>query len=95
MGDQITPERAGVYLAYAGAPIDPGADGPWEEIVPLQPTLVFVRSDLQRSAVYHGLKDVLPAGTALLVTELHEIPKFKGMAPGALAWAHASTAFRE
>ena len=78
-----------MYLAFAGAPIDPDADGPWEEIVPLQPTLVFVRSDLHRSAVYHGLKDVLPTGTALLVTELHEIPKFKGMAPGVLAWARS------
>ena len=79
-----------VYLAYADAAIDPDADGPWEEIVPLQPTLAFVRSELHRSAVYHGLKNALPAGTALLVTELHEVPKFKGMEPGALAWARGA-----
>lgn len=76
-----------IYLAAAGAAIDPEADGPWEEIVPLEDRLAFVRSDLHRSAVYHGLKDALPSGTSLLVTELQEVPKMKGMAPGSLAWA--------
>ena len=76
-----------IYLACAGAPLAPDAAGPWEEILPLAEGLAFVRSDLHRSAVYHGLKDALPRGTSLLVTELHEVPKMKGMAPGALAWA--------
>ena len=76
-----------LYLAYVGAPLDPRAEGPWDEIAVLRDDLAFVRSDLSRSAVYHGLKDVLPAGSALLVATLDEIPKFKGMAPGALAWA--------
>ncbi|HEY9556411.1 MAG TPA: hypothetical protein VIR58_06740 [Acidimicrobiales bacterium] len=75
------------YLAYAGSSIDPSAEGPWDEILPLADGLAFVRSELHRSAVYHALKDLLPAGTELLVAELHEVPKFKGMAPGALAWA--------
>jgi hypothetical protein len=79
-----------VYLASTGSPIDSNADGPWDEIVVLAPGLAFVRSELHRSAVYHGLKDVLPADAPLLVAELHEVPKFKGMAPGALAWARAN-----
>lgn len=76
-----------LYLAHVGAPLDPTVEGPWEEILPLDDRLIFVHSDLHRSAVYHGLKDVLPDGSALLVAELGEVPKFKGMAPGALAWA--------
>lgn len=76
-----------VYLAHLGAPVDADAEGPWEEIFPLTDSLVFVRSDLHRSAVYHGLKDVLPRGSSLLVTELDEVPKMKGMEAGALKWA--------
>lgn|GEM_PF-6127796 len=76
-----------IYLACTGTPLDPDAEGPWEEILELADGVAFVRSDLHRSAVYHGLKDVLPTGASLLVTELHEVPKMKGMAPGALAWA--------
>lgn len=86
-GDDPTEPRTGIYLAYAGEPIDPAAEGPWEEIIVLDDSLVFLRSDLHRSAVYHGLKDALPPDTALLVAELDEVPKFKGMAPGALKWA--------
>lgn len=76
-----------VYLAYSDAAVDEEAQGPWEEVVLLEPHLAFVRSDLHRSAVYHGLKDALPAGASLLVVELDEVPKFKGMASGTLAWA--------
>ena len=76
-----------LYLAYVGAVIDPEAEGPWEETFVLGPDLLFVRSDLHRSAVYHGLKDVLPPGTALLVAECDDVPKFKGLPAGALAWA--------
>lgn len=79
-----------VYLAHLGAPLDSGAEGPWDEMFELAPGLVFVRSELHRSAVYHGLKDALPPATALLVAELDDVPKFKGMAPGALAWARAA-----
>lgn len=82
-----------LYLAHLGGhdlPVD--IDGPWLEIRPLAPGLVFVDSEQHRSAVYHALKDALPAGSALLVAELHEVPKFKGMAPGALAWARQRAA---
>ncbi len=75
-----------VYLVYADADIDTDAEGPWDEIVLLRPGLAFVRSDLHRSAVYHAMKDALPARTALLLSELEEAPKFKGMEPGTLAW---------
>ncbi len=76
-----------VYLAYSAEGIDPLADGPWEEIVPLDESLAFVASPHQRSAVYHALKDALPSGAALFVAELAEVPKFKGMESGTLAWA--------
>lgn len=75
-----------VYLVYADAELDPDSDGPWEAIILLRPGLAFVQSDLHRSAVYHGIKDTLPARTALLVAELDEPPKFKGMDAGTLAW---------
>lgn len=77
-----------VYLAYLdGHDLDAATEGPWRELRTLRPGLVFVDSDERRSVVYHALKDQLPAGTPLLVTELHEVPKFKGMAPGSLTWA--------
>ena len=76
-----------IYLAWTSESLDPDAECPWEEIFGLAAGLAFVRSDLHRSAVYHALKDTLPRGTSLLVTELEEVPKMKGMPPGALAWA--------
>lgn len=80
-----------LYLAYHDHPgeLPPTVDGPWVELFGLQPGLVFVDSQQHRSAVYHGLEDQLPPGTALLVCELHEVPKFKGMAAGALTWARS------
>lgn len=79
-----------LYLAYLdGHDLGADVDGPWREIRPLRPGLVFVDSDQSRSVVYHALKDQAPAGTALLVDELSEVPKCKGMAPGSLAWARA------
>lgn len=78
-----------LYLAYLAAEVPEDADGPWREVLPLAPGLAFVDSDQHRSAVYHGLKDALPRDTALLVAALDEVPKFKGMSPGALAWARS------
>ena len=77
-----------LYLAYLdGHDLATDVDGPWRELVALRPGLLFVDSEQRRSVVYHALKDHLPPGTPLLVAELTEVPKFKGMAPGALAWA--------
>lgn len=79
-----------LYLAYLGGhDLATDADGPWHETIALQPGLLLVDSEQRRSAVYHALKDHLPAGTPLLVAALSEVPKFKGMAPGSLAWARA------
>jgi hypothetical protein len=76
-----------LYLAYLdGHDLPADVVGPWREVFVLKPGLVFVDSDQRRSVVYHALKDHLPAGSALLVTTEAEIPKFKGMNPGALAW---------
>jgi hypothetical protein len=77
-----------LYLGYLdGHDVGRDAEGPWRELYPLRPGLVLVDSDLHRSAVYHALKDHLPPDTPLLVAELHEVPKFKGMTAGALRWA--------
>lgn len=79
-----------LYLAHLdGHELAADVAGPWREVRPLRPGLVFVDSDQTRSVVYHALKAELPRDTPLLVAELHEIPKFKGMAPGALAWARS------
>ncbi len=79
-----------IHLAHLdGYDLDADTEGPWRELVGLRPGLLFVESEQHRSVVYHALKDHLPAGAPLLVTTLTEIPKFKGMAPGALAWARA------
>ena len=77
-----------LYLAYLdGHDLGEDLEGPWREVVTLRPGLMFVDSDQSRSVVYHALKYELPPGTALLVAACHEVPKFKGMAPGTLAWA--------
>jgi hypothetical protein len=79
-----------IYLAdLGGNDLDVSTAGPWVELLELRPGLVLVESEESRSAVYHALKAALPRGSPLLVTELHEPPKMKGMAPGAVAWARA------
>jgi hypothetical protein len=79
-----------IYLAYLeGHDLGPDPQGPWHETVVLRPGLVFVSSDQHRSAVYHALKDHLPAGTPLLVAQLSEPPKFRGMTAGTTAWIRA------
>lgn len=77
-----------LYLADVGGhDLATDTPGPWRELRILRPGLLFVASDQPRSPVYHALKDALPPNTPLLVATLDEVPKFKGMAPGALAWA--------
>lgn len=48
--------------------------------------LTLVESKLTRSRLYHLVKWSLPEGTPLLVAAVDGEPKFKGMAPGSLAW---------
>lgn len=77
-----------LYLAHLdGHDLDVAVPGPWSQLRRLRPGLLLVASDASRSAVYHALKDELPAGCPLLVARLHEVPKFRGMADGSLAWA--------
>ncbi|MFA9444653.1 hypothetical protein [Egicoccus sp. AB-alg6-2] len=79
-----------LYLvATPGQQLAAGTEGPWTEVRPVEAGLAFVDSDQHRSAVYHAVKDALPAGAPLLVAEVHEVPKCRGLAPGALAWARA------
>jgi hypothetical protein len=54
----------------------------------LAPGLFLVRSARTRSQLYHALKRRF-APDRLLVAPLSAAPKFKGMAPGALAWLRA------
>lgn len=79
-----------LYLAYTDAPDPPDLadlDGPWRGVQQLRPGLWLLDSGQPRSPVYHAVKDMLPTSAALLVTQCHEIPKFKGMDAGSLAWA--------
>jgi hypothetical protein len=77
-----------VYLAYLdGQELEADEPGPWRELLELRPGLLLVDSPESRSRVYHALKAALPADTPLLVARVDEVPKFKLMAPGALAWA--------
>lgn len=60
---------------------------------PLAEGLWLVRTALTRSQLYHRIKWQLPEGTPLACAPLADDPagwpKFKGLAPGALAWLRA------
>ncbi len=76
-----------IFLASTSA--DPDrvvAEGLADDAVALAAGLLAVDTDLRRSKLYHGLKRLQGAGEPLLVAELAEPPKFKGMAPGSLSW---------
>ena len=55
----------------------------------LEDGLLLVDSALGLSPLYHRIKRALPPDTPLLVAPLAGRPKFKRMAPGALAWLRA------
>ncbi|MBO6719640.1 MAG: hypothetical protein JJ913_16915 [Rhizobiaceae bacterium] len=48
--------------------------------------LLLIYSELSQSKLYHRIKWQLPDGTPLIVAELSQLPKFKGMAEGSTAW---------
>jgi hypothetical protein len=77
-----------LYLGWVeGDDVDEVPEGPWEDGLVLRPGLLLLdAADQTRSRVYHDLKYAVPEGRAVLVAPLAEAPKFKGMAPGALAW---------
>ena len=77
-----------IYLVHTTA--DPEAierDGGVDEVQPMTDGLLLIESDLTRSKLYHRLKALQGRDLPLLVVSLRAVPKFKGMAPGALAWA--------
>jgi hypothetical protein len=55
----------------------------------LDPGLLLVDSELGLSPLYHRIKWALPPGSSLIVAPLAGAPKFRRMAPGALAWLRA------
>ncbi|WP_265564208.1 hypothetical protein [Sphingomicrobium arenosum] len=60
---------------------------------PLSETLWLVRSARDRSRLFHDLRDQFARGLPLMVAPLEDCPegwpKFKHLAPGALAWLRA------
>ncbi|WP_421121614.1 hypothetical protein ACE2AJ_09585 [Aquihabitans daechungensis] len=79
-----------VYLAHTTAdPATVMADGLADDCIELTAGLLLVDTSLARSRLYHRLKAIQQTSDPLLVAELTEPPKFKGMAPGALAWLRA------
>lgn len=76
-----------IYLAHTNAEVHAIEDlAGVVEIQPLADGLVLIESDLSRSRLYHGLKELQDREEALLVVVVTVAPKFKGMEPGALAW---------
>ena len=75
-----------LYLLYcretdAGAALNLHGDG-----YRLNDGLYLIRSDLDRSPLYHRIKRQLGPDAPLLVAPLDGDPKFKGMNAGALKW---------
>lgn len=66
-------------------------DAPPDDAVQLAPGLYLVASSMTRSQLYHAWKRRHDP-ERLLVAPLADTPKFKGMAPGALAWIRAREA---
>lgn len=76
-----------IYLASTSvAPDRVLAEGLADDAIALVDGLIAVDSDLGRSKLYHGLKRLQASADPLLVAELSEPPKFKGMASGSLSW---------
>lgn len=74
---------ATLYLVY-GEDITLSMIG--EDAASLGRDLWLVDSTRTRSRLYHGIKHARGGDKALLVAPLADDPKFKGMAPGSLAW---------
>lgn len=80
-----------VFLAWTPSDVPRETPGPWRELWPAAPGLLFVDSDDTLSRVYHELKWSLPDGTALAVVPLEVAPKAKGLAPGTQTWLRERT----
>jgi hypothetical protein len=79
-----------IYLAHTSAEPDRIlVGGLADDLVELAPGLLAIDSELSRSTLYHALKALQPKAAPLLVAQLTEVPKLKGMASGSLAWLRA------
>ena len=75
------------YLAHTSVkPAAVLADGLGEDCFELVGRLLVIDTQLSRSTLYHRLKALQDAEDPLMVSELHEVPKLKGMSPGSVAW---------
>lgn len=77
-------EARQAYLVYMDSPAAPTF--PATDVCVLSDGLYLILSALPRSRLYHGIKRQLGPDPALLVAPLADAPKFRGMAPGALAF---------
>ena len=73
-----------LYLIHLDIDVASHPD-PSPDLVELAPGLYLTESARTRSQVYHAIKRRF-SPRRLLVAPLADDPKFKGMAPGALAW---------
>lgn len=73
-----------LYLVHLDIDVAAHPD-PSPDLVELAPGLYLAESARTRSQVYHAIKRRF-SPRRLLVAPLADDPKFKGMAPGVLAW---------
>jgi hypothetical protein len=78
-------EDAGLYLVYVEGGRRPDAIPDKTESMTLSEELFLVRTSATPSQLYHSVKRRTQPD-ALFVGRLDGIPKFKGMADGALKW---------
>jgi len=76
-----------LYLVHLDIDVAAHPD-PSPDLVELSPGLYLTESARTRSQVYHAIKRRF-SPRRLLVAPLADDPKFKGMAPGVLAWLRA------
>ncbi len=76
-------------MAWSSNDVPGDEPGPWREVRPAAPGLVFVDSDDTLSRVYHELKWSLPDDSALVVAPLAAAPKLKYLHPGTQSWLRA------
>lgn len=81
-----------LHLVWAGADLPDEPEGPWEAARRLAAGLWLVADGAGRSPTYHAFKDLLPAGTPLVVAPLADAPKMAHVAPGSVSWARGRTA---
>jgi hypothetical protein len=78
-----------VFLAWTPGDVPRDTPGPWRELWPAAPGLLFVDSDDTLSRVYHALKWSLADSVALAVAPVADQPKVKGLPPGTNSWLRA------